>query len=80
VSKAELRGGTGAARTRKEPLKQPLPSALQPNFVADKSSQIWSEVASIKSQSYVNQPSPMDEKQIHKQQHEELIRQINTRG
>jgi malate/lactate dehydrogenase len=57
-----------------------LPSALQPNFVADKSSQIWSEVASIKSQSYVNQPSPMDEKQIHKQQHEELIRQINTRG
>ena len=33
-----------------------IPSALQPNFVAEKSNQIWSDVASQKSQQLQQPP------------------------
>lgn len=41
---------TASAHQRQQPFKDPMPAAMQPNYVAERSNQIWSDVASQKSQ------------------------------
>jgi len=64
--------------------KPQLASALQPNFVAERSNQIWSDVASQKSQSYAQAPRveevPTEDKRAFLNQNQELIRQMQARG
>lgn len=77
------RGAVEGRGKKATPAKQPhLSSALEPGFVAERSNQIWSDVASQRSESYAQtkQLAQKPDKQAVLEQNHQLIRQMNARG